>query len=198
MKFAFATAASAFLLVAASPPINFNPVGPGFADAAEEYRRLWCEEGPRIVQALEEATGHPFPATPIEVFVANVTPMTTYDGRTMLLKASYPTYYKRATLVHELGHRLAFTMRRTTDLDDHRLLYLFLHDVWSRLYGSDFADRMAQIESRIAGRYDYAGAWKWALAMTPEQRRHRLAQLKPTAPVPPVPASPDARPAGCA
>ena len=198
MKALLFLAAAAALLVAASPPISFNPVEPSFAYAAEEYRRLWCHEGRRIVQALEEATGHPFPETPIEVFVANATPMTTYDGRTMLLKASYPTYYKRATLVHELGHRLAFTMRRTTDLDDHRLLYLFLHDVWSRLYGSDFADRMAQIESRITGRYDYAGAWKWALAMTPQQRRERLAQLKPSQTVPPAPASPDARPAGCA
>lgn len=198
MKTVASLAASAFLLAAAAPPMSFTPAEPAFKAATEEYRRLWCDEGPRMVQALEEATGHSFPATPIEVFVANATPMTAYDGRTMLLKASYPTYYKRATLVHELGHRLAFTMNKPAELDDHRLLYLFLHDVWARLYGADFADRMAQIESRITGRYDYAGAWKWALALTPEQRRERLAQLRPPEPASPTPASADARPAGCA
>lgn len=196
MEYLLVSAASAALLFAGSPPVSFNPVEPGFAAAAEEYRQLWCKEGAAIVQALEEATGHPFPSLPIEVFVANATPMMSYDGRTMWLKASYPTYYKRATLVHELGHRLSFTMARTADLDDHRLLYLFLHDVWARLYGRDFADRMAEIESRIAGRYDYAGAWKWALAMTPEQRRERLAGLKSGTPAPPPEPSGE-RPAGC-
>jgi hypothetical protein len=89
-------------------------------------------------------------------------------------------------------------MARTADLDDHRLLYLFLHDVWSRLYGADFANRMAQSERRIKGRYDYAGAWDWALAMTPEQRRERLTRLgRPAAAAEsPLPSHP--RPAGCA
>jgi hypothetical protein len=197
MKSRSILAAAAALLVAASPPLTFTPVEPEYAAAAEEYRAMWCEEGARIVQALEEATGHPFPSGPIEVFVANATPMTTYDGRTIWLKASYPAYYKRATLVHELGHRLSFTMPRTPDLDDHRLLYLFLHDVWSRLYGSDFANRMAQAERRIRGRYDYAGAWDWALAMTPEQRRERLVPPR-TGGATALPVSSGERPAGCA
>jgi hypothetical protein len=197
MKAALSIAASAVLLAAASPPITFTPVQPEFASAAREYRQLWCDEGARIVQALEETSGQPFPATPIEVFVANATPMTAYDGRTIWLKASYPAYYKRATLVHELGHRLSFTMARAPDLDDHRLLYLFLHESWSQLYGTTFADRMAQAERRIRGRYDYAGAWDWALAMTPEQRRERLAPLRTAAPGSTAQAS-GQRPPGCA
>jgi hypothetical protein len=196
MKARLVIAASAVLLVAASPPLTFVPVQPDFAAAAAEYRQLWCDEGARIVQALEEASGQPFPATPIEVFVANATPMTAYDGRTIWLKASYPAYYKRATLVHELGHRLSFTMARAPDLDDHRLLYLFLHETWSRLYGTAFADRMAQAERRITGRYDYAGAWDWALAMTPEQRRQRLVPLRTAGPLAYSKSSGE-RPAGC-
>ena len=50
------------------------------------------------------------------------------------------------------------------ELDDHRLLYLFLHDAWTDLYGKPFADRMAAIERRIPGAYDYDAAWTWALA----------------------------------
>jgi hypothetical protein len=167
------------LLGAATPPLNFVAAEPGFAAASAQYRSLWCSEGSRIIAVLERVSGFSFPASPIEVFVFQGPPMTAYDGRTIWLKASYPEYYKRATLVHELGHRLAATMPRTADLDDHRLLYLFLYDAWTELYGAPFADRMVQIERRIAGRYDYAGAWDWTLIQTREQRQARLASLRP-------------------
>jgi len=179
MRFiAFLTAA----ITTGAPSLTFVPVGPTFDLAAGDYRRLWCSEGPRSVAALERVTGFPFPAAPIEIFVANAAPMTAFDGRSIWLKASYPEYYKRATLVHELGHRLAFTMQRPAELDDHRLLNLFLFDVWSELYGADFAQRMVTIERRIPGSYSYGAAWDWALGMTREQRQARLAQLRAGAP----------------
>jgi len=168
----------ALTLLGAAPPLTFTTLEDRYAAASGEYRELWCSEGRRIIETMERVTGFSYPADPVEVFVANGTPMTAFDGRTIWLKASYPTYYKRATLVHELGHRLAFTMPRPPELDDHRLLYLFLYDVWAELYGRDFADRMVEIESRISGRYDYAAAWDWALAMTREQRQDRLAGLR--------------------
>jgi hypothetical protein len=128
---------------------------------------------------MEKVTGHPYPGGAVDVLVGKGTPMTVFGGRRMSLKASYPLYYKRATLVHELGHRLAFTMPRSDDLDEHRLLYLFLYDVWADLYGTEYADRMVAIERRIEGRYDYAAAWDWALAMTRSERQARLAALRP-------------------
>jgi hypothetical protein len=127
---------------------------------------------------MTRVTGHAYPGGRVEAFVGNVTPMTAFGGTAMSLKASYPVYYKRATLVHELGHRLAFTMPRTADLDEHRLLYLFLYDVWDDLYGRDYADRMVSIERQISGRYDYAAAWDWALGMTRTERQARLAKLR--------------------
>jgi hypothetical protein len=168
----------AILLVAAAPPVSFRPAAPTFASASEEYRRLWEAEGARIVAALEAASGHAFPNAPIDVIVSEGAPMTAFDGRTMRLRASYSADYKKATLVHEMGHRLAFALPRRTGLDDHRLLYLFLYDVWSDLYGRDFADRMVTIERRIPGRYDYDAAWTWALAMTREERQARLRELR--------------------
>jgi hypothetical protein len=72
-------------------------------------------------------------------------------------------------------------MPRTADLDEHRLLYLFLYDVWDALYGRAFADGMVAIERRIAGRYDYAAAWDWALAMNRAERQARLAELRKVA-----------------
>jgi hypothetical protein len=184
----------------AEPVITFKSYKPEHARSEAQYRQLWCAEGARIMAAMEQATGFAYPAGEVEVFVGNVTPMTAFGGKAMSLKASYPVYFKRATLVHELGHRLAFTMPRTTDLDEHRLLYLFLYDVWSDLYGRDYADRMASIEKRIVGRYDYAAAWDWALSMSRAERQARLAVLRlfPGAPAPEAKAGRTALLPGCA
>jgi hypothetical protein len=173
--FAFPLAA---LLAAAAPPVSFVPVKPQFAPASGAYRSLWQGDGARIVAVMERVTGLAFPATPVEAIVSEGRPMTSYDGRTIRLRASYSAEYKKATLVHELGHRLALTFPRRDGLDDHRLLYLFLYDVWTDLYGRDFADRMVAIERRIPGSYDYDAAWSWALAMTREERQARLRALR--------------------
>ena len=163
-------------LCGAAPPVSFVPAGPHFAPATDEYRELWAMEGERIVAAMEAATGLEFPALPIEAIVDNSRPMTSYDGRSMRLSARYSPAYKRATLVHEMGHRLSFLLPRSVELDDHRLLYLFLYDVWTDLYGEDFAARMASIERRIGP--TYADAWDWALAMTRDERQARLRALQ--------------------
>jgi hypothetical protein len=172
-------AALAFLalLTAAAPPLDFVAVQPRFAGATEEYRQIWEREGERIVAALEAETGLAFPATPIDVIIHQGPAMTSYDGRTIRMRAGYSPDYKLATLVHELGHRLTLGLPRTAELDDHRILYLFLYDVWTELYGQDFADRMVSIERRIPRIYDYDAAWTWALAMTREQRRAKLRTL---------------------
>lgn len=164
----------AILLGAAVPPVSFAPVGPGFAPASDEYRRLWETDGARIVAAMERVAGLSFPDSPIAAIVSEGRPMTAYDGRTIRLRASYSPAYKKATLVHELGHRLALGL--PSGLDDHRLLYLFLYDVWTDLYGQAFADRMVAIERRIGPAYE--AAWTWALAMSREQRQARLAALR--------------------
>ena len=163
------------VLAAAAPPVSVIPVAPAFAPAADEYRRLWQSEGAAIVASMERVTGLAFPASRIDAIVSEGRPMTAYDGRTIRRRASYSPAYKKATLVHELGHRLALALPRGSGLDDHRLLYLFLYDVWTDLYGRDFADRMAAIERRIGPAYE--SAWACALAMTREERQARLARL---------------------
>jgi hypothetical protein len=166
------------LLCAAAPPLSFAPQEPRFAKAAGEYGGIWAQDGARIVAAMEAATGLQFPAASIEAMVSDHAPMTAFGGRSMRLRAGYSPAYKKASLVHELGHVLAFQLPRTAEIDDHRALYLFLYDVWTDLYGRAFADRMVSIERRIPGRYDYDAAWTWALAMTREERRVRLMALR--------------------
>ena len=166
----------AALLGGAAPPVSFTPVSPEHEAAAEAYRRLWRSEGPRIVTAMEAATGLAFPPGPIDAIVSEGRPMASYDGRTIRLRAGYSPAYKKATLAHEIGHRLTFALPRRDGLDDHRLLYLFLYDVWTDLYGREFADRMASIERRIGPAYEQA--WTWALAMTREERQARLRVIR--------------------
>lgn len=166
-------------LTAGAPPLVFTPIEPRFADSAQAYRALWDAEGARIVAALEAHAGVEFPAAPIEVLLRDGPPMTAYDGRTIRMRAGYRPLVWRATFVHELGHRLALTLGRTAELDDHRLLYLFLYDALTDLYGQDFADRVVHMERGIPGAYDYDAAWTWALAMTREERQARLRGLRP-------------------
>lgn len=166
----------AALLGAAAPPVTFTPVQSEFASASEDYRRLWEADGSRIAEALERTSGLTFPPGRIDAIVSEGRPMASYDGRTLRLRSSYSPAYKKATLVHELGHRLALTLPGRDGLDDHRLLYLFLYDAWTDLYGREFADRMASIERRIGPAYDEA--WAWSLAMTRDQRQARLAALR--------------------
>lgn len=166
------------LLCAASPPIDFTPARPHLSGSAAEYEEIWRADGARIIGALEAASRIGFPENPIHALVAEGRPMMSYDGRSMRLRADYSPDYKKATLVHELGHRLAFTLKRPGGLDDHRLLYLFLYDAWTDLYGSDFADRMVSIERRIPGGYDYDAAWTWALGHSREQRQAMLRALR--------------------
>jgi hypothetical protein len=58
-------------------------------------------------------------------------------------------------------------------LDEHRVLFLILYDVWERLYGKGFADEQVEVEKRRRGVYDYAAAWEWALAQSQEERATR-------------------------
>jgi hypothetical protein len=163
---------------AAAPSMSFSPVEPRFQAGAADYARIWESDGRRIVAALEAATGLPFPKAHIDVIVSEGRPMASFDGRLIRLRASYSPDFKKATFVHELGHRLAFTMNATQGLDDHRLLYLFLYDVWTDLYGQGFADRMVEIERRIPGPGNYDSAWAWALGQSREARQQRLRALR--------------------
>jgi hypothetical protein len=66
---------------------------------------------------------------------------------------------------------------RPPDVDEHRLLFLFLYEVWESLGGKEFADRQVVVESGRKGIYHYETAWKWALALSKEQRASRFAEI---------------------
>ena len=158
--------------------MTFTPEDRKFTDAADAYTRLWAAEGSKIVEAMERGSGLPFLETHVKAMIFEGPSRSGYGDTPMYLRASYPADVKKATLVHELGHRLMAQLRnRPHDVDEHRVLFLFLYEVWESLWGKAFADEQVEVESRRTGLYDYATAWKWALSMSKAERAARFADI---------------------
>lgn len=158
------------------PRLDFQPSSARHAAAAEEYRDIWRTEGERISAALERATGLEMEAGPIRTIVFNGISSSGYPGWPMRMRADLAPDTKRATLVHELAHRLVSDLTGRRE-DDHPIIFLFVYDVWVELWGREFADAQVAVESRRTGRYDYAGAWRQALALGAQGREQRWAQF---------------------
>ena len=158
--------------------LDFNPEDPKFMKASREYEEIWDSEGARIVQAVEHETGLNFQEQSIKALVYEGISKAGYKESPMKLRASYSSDTKKATLIHELGHRIIAQIKnRPEDLDEHKILFLFLYDVWRSLYGTDFANHMVAVESKRRGVYDYESAWKWAMSSTVEERKKRFQEL---------------------
>src|SRR5262245_22806314 len=158
--------------------MTFTPQDQTFAEAAEAYRRLWVDDGSKIIDALERGTGLTYLEKHVDAVIFEGTSRSGGNDRPMYLRASYPSDVKLSTLVHEHGHRLIAQLTvRPPDLDEHRVLFLFLYDVWTSLWGKGFADQQVAFESDLRGLYDYETAWKWALSLSKEQRASRFAEI---------------------
>lgn len=150
--------------------ILFESQSPEFEAAADEYRAIWAEDGAAVVAAMERYTGLPFEKGPITTIVYEGISFSGYkDEQPMMMRASYAPDTKKATLVHELSHRLLADVV-PLDFEDHPVIFLFLFDVWVELWGEDLAIEQVAVESRRRGVFDYESAWEAALAMTPEER----------------------------
>ncbi|HWM27022.1 MAG TPA: hypothetical protein VNQ14_01090 [Woeseiaceae bacterium] len=168
--------ASASTEAGAYPQIEFQPESARFTAATKEYSEIWRTEGDRISKALEAATGLQMEAGPIRAIVFEGISNSGYKRQPMRMRASYPPDTKRATLVHELAHRLIsdFVSR---DGEDHPVIFLFVYDVWVQLWGQEFADEQVAVESERTGHYDYRSAWRDALALGREGRAQRWKQF---------------------
>lgn len=168
--------------------LTFTPESktPAFEAASAEYRSIWAAEGARVIEAMERLTTLRFPQKNIKIQVfegpSNASllfdragvPVGSRDP--MRLRASYSADNKKGALVHELGHRMNLNLRtRPRDLDEHRLLFLYLYDLYVDLYGNQFADEQVAFGRTLKGLYDYDAAWTWTLAMTRDERAARWA-----------------------
>jgi hypothetical protein len=147
--------------------IAFQPDSDGFSEAAHEYESIWAREGARITAAMQAISGLKFEDRQVQAIVLEVSSNSGYKDTPMRLRASYPLDTKKATLIHELGHRLQSDLFHQ-DEDDHKYLFLWLYDVWVQLYGREFADAQVAVEKQ-RGRM-YPAAWDFALSFTPQER----------------------------
>ena len=150
--------------------LTFVPESPTFADAARAYEQLWAAEGERIVRAMESVSGLTSRDTAVTAIVYEGVSFSGYRDTPMRMRASYSSDTKKATLIHELGHRLQSGLFRREE-EEHGPLFLWLYDVWVQLYGREFADAQVEIEKRRRG--PYPKAWDEALALTAAERASR-------------------------
>lgn len=160
--------------------IHFEPQSPteAFVNATAEYDALWKAAGARMVAAMERISGLPFEEREIKAVIYEGVSFSGSGNTPMQLRASYPAEVKEATLIHELSHRMLGRVKTTKEIDEHRKIFLVLYDIWVDLYGKEFADRNVAVESQRKGLYDYESAWKWALAMSAEDRAATFKTLR--------------------
>jgi hypothetical protein len=181
----FTLAANVFAQTPAPRPadtrvsIRFVPASDSFASAATEYERIWAGDGQRIVHAMERLAGLAFVSALFAdtAIVANVREVASSSGfrqSPMTLRASYSTDTKKATLIHELGHRLMHGLFKREE-EEHQYLFLWVYDVWTVLYGRQFADEQVDIERRRRG--PYPAAWDYALKFTPAERAEQWSMI---------------------
>ena len=150
--------------------LEFVPESETFAAAVGEYERIWAADAARIVRTMEEVSGLTFTDTAVTAIVFEGVSSSGYRDTPMRLRASYPFDTKKATLIHELGHRLQSPLFRQED-EEHGPLFLWLYDTWVRLYGKEFADAQVIVEKRRRG--PYTRAWDEALSLSAKQRAAR-------------------------
>ncbi len=169
--------------------IEFIADDEGHRAAAVEYREIWRDDGARILEALDQATGVTLGEERIRVIVREAISRSGVAGQPMSLRASYPEPTKRATLVHELAHRYLLQLDSDTQYTDiHFPLSLLLYEVWTELWGEGFARIQAEVESRRSQRYRQA--WDWALSLSDEERWHTWSDYASGRPARAVPAKP--------
>src|SRR5262245_47694115 len=146
------TISGVVLLAQGRANLTFTPEDTKVTDAAGEYRRLWADEGDAIIEGLERASGLKFLERDVKAIIFEGASSSGFGATPMRLRASYPADVKKATLAHELGHRMNTQLRtRPPDVDEHRLLFLYLYDVWESLGGKVIADRQVVVESGRKG-----------------------------------------------
>jgi hypothetical protein len=173
------SASSAAAQPAPGVRITFQAQSDSFAASVAEYTRLWNAEGARMVAAMEAVSGlrfvyAQFADTAITANVLERASSSGYRTSPMEMRASYPLDTKRATLIHELGHRLMAGFFRR-DEEEHGVLFLWLYDTWVRLYGREFADAQVAVEIRRRG--PYPDAWRQALAFDSAGRARRWREI---------------------
>jgi hypothetical protein len=166
---------------AAQTELTFLAATAAHESAARAYRAIWEADGERILEAFEAATCLPFAERDVAAVIDDAVSHSGGPEHPMSLRASYGQDVKRATLVHELGHRHLWQLtERLEYLDGHETLYLILDRVWAAVWGEDFAAQRVRDESSWLASYDYGAAWQRVRSLERDERAllwNRLLEL---------------------
>lgn len=147
--------------------------------ALKEYQSIWDKDGSKIKEVMGKVSGLAFSEKEISVIVFEGMSTSGSGNSPMKLRGSYSPSVKTGTLIHELGHRLIRQVKnRPAELDEHRILFLILYDIWTDIYGQEFADEMVAVEKERKGYYDYASAWDQTLTLTRRGRQAKFNLIK--------------------
>jgi hypothetical protein len=156
---------------AAQVDLKFLAATAAHEPAARAYRAIWEADGERILAAFEATTCLPFAERHVAAVIDDAVSHSGGPEHPMSLRGSYGQDVKRATLVHELGHRHLWQLtERLEDLDGHETLYLILDRVWAAVWGEEFAAQRVRDESSWLASYDYAGAWTRVRSLDRDER----------------------------
>lgn len=149
---------------------------PNYSESVIEYRKIWEDNRESIIELLESSTGLIFSEKSNRIkaiLIDGVSSSGAPFKAPMRLRYNYSNNVKLATLIHEMGHRLIYkTIGKYPQLDSHKILFLFLYDVWFDLKGKAFADQMVEVEKRRSERY--RKTWEEVLNSTRMQRSNKL------------------------
>jgi len=141
--------------------------------STKAYQDIWDKEGEKIIEAMERQSGLKFKKRLINAIV--------FDGMScshpLSLRYNYSDEVKKATLIHELCHRLFVDNKveiktnnpKFTSLEIHKRLYLILYPVWVELYGEKFAKRNIEVECERGDHYKKA--WDWFLSLKKSDKK---------------------------
>ena len=169
------------------PALRFFAADPQHGEFADSARKLWQVDGSRVIAALQAASGLRFRDQEITVIMRGATASSGAAGNPnspLRLDLRYPILM---SLTHELGHRLNAQLTHLPPelksghggLDAHKLLYLYLYEVWVQLYGTQTADTWRDTERGWADLgYEFIRtAWDWAMALGPEGRARKFREV---------------------
>lgn len=151
-----------------------------------EYAIIWDHEGNHIIETFEKITKLLFNEKKVKVEIGkgdeqgeNSAGKSVKDP--MILR--YDSRSKIGTLLHELAHRLIMEhtvfakCREKFKLDDeHRLIDLFLFEVFESLYGKEAALLRIEYEKTFKDP-KFLESWEWALKLTQIQRSSLLKKI---------------------
>lgn len=152
--------------------IKFHPECdiPRFIEAVEEYQKIWSEDGETISQVIEKISGFKFRADLYNAIVLDIPS----KSNPLTLRSSYPLEQKKSTLIHELIHKILPRNEnmKGSSLENHKILNLILYEIWTEIYGKEFADNAVTSEKLFQDLYKEA--WEYAMAFTKEQRQQEF------------------------